>query len=99
MPVNFAFEGKVYTEFIRNIGNGGVYIESDMKIPAGKRITFFQLCRPDTSVFKNLLLQMDLKQLLLYMSVQNSNLQRIQICNLIFQLLQLLMSPRKIIAI
>ena len=39
LPVNFAFEGKVYTEFIRNIGNGGMYIESDMVIPAGKRIT------------------------------------------------------------
>ena len=39
MPVNFAFEGKAYTEFIRNISNGGMYIESYMKIPAGKPIT------------------------------------------------------------
>ena len=38
MAVDFAFDDKSYTEFIRNISNRGLFIETNMQIPPGRAV-------------------------------------------------------------
>ena len=38
MAVNFVIDDKAYTEFSRNISDGGMYIDSNMQIPAGRAL-------------------------------------------------------------
>jgi len=38
IAVNFAFDDKSYTEFIRNIGKGGIFVSSNMQVPAGRAL-------------------------------------------------------------
>ncbi len=39
IPITFAFEDRIYTEFIRNISRRGIYIESDVQILKGRDLT------------------------------------------------------------
>ena len=38
IAVNFAFDDKCYTEYIRNISEGGIFISSTMQIPPGRAL-------------------------------------------------------------
>ena len=38
MAVNLVIDDKAYTEFSRNISKGGMYIGSNMQIPAGRAL-------------------------------------------------------------
>ena len=38
IAVNFAFDDKAYTDFIRNISKNGIYIESKEQVPRGRAI-------------------------------------------------------------
>ncbi len=39
MAVNFTFDDKAYSEFIRNISKRGMFIVSNMQIPSGRALT------------------------------------------------------------
>jgi Tfp pilus assembly protein PilZ len=42
--VDYTYEGKSYREFIKNIGFGGLFIETSSPIPVGQEITMtFQM--------------------------------------------------------
>ena len=38
MAVNIVIDDKAYTEFSRNMSEGGMYIDSSLKIPAGRAL-------------------------------------------------------------
>ena len=38
VAVNFSFDDKAHTEFIRNISQSGMFIDSNMQIPKGRAL-------------------------------------------------------------